>query len=103
MPHDTCYDKQVGYDIYHLAPGLTLQLESPNHWRVVAGSELLAQVHVQQGQGSAEASTFAPEFGVVQPAQCLVVECEGGRALTRWTWHGVQPVGAATIPAPCET
>lgn len=85
---------------YHLAPGLTLQLESPNVWRVVAGSELLAQVHVQQGQGSAQASTFAPEFGVVLPAQCLVVECEKGRALTRWKWHGVPTVGEGSTTAP---
>lgn len=85
---------------YHLAPGLTLQLESPNVWRVMAGSELLAQAHVQQGQGSAESSTFAPEFGVVLPTQCLVVECETGCALTRWTWQIVQPVGEGSTTAP---
>ena len=85
---------------YHLAPGLTLQVESPNVWRVMAGSELLARVHVQQGQGSAEASTFAPEFGVVLPTQCLMVACEGGRALTRWTWHHRQTVGDVLIAAP---
>ena len=76
---------------YHLAPGHTLQLEAHNVWHVMAGSEVRAQVHVQQGQGSAQASTYAPEFGVVLPTQCLMVECEGGRSLTRWIWDGTYP------------
>lgn len=85
---------------YHLEPAFTLQPESPIVWRVMAGSELLARVHVQLGRGSAEASTFAPEFGMVLPTQCLVVECDGGCALTLWTWHSSKPVGAGLTAAP---
>lgn len=72
---------------FHLAPGLTLKFETQNVWQVMAGSELRAQVDVRHGQGSAQASTYAPEFGVVLPTQSLVVACEGARALTRWKWH----------------
>jgi hypothetical protein len=80
---------------YHLAPGLTLQPVSPNLWRVMVNSELLAQIHVQQGQGSAQASSFAPAFGVVLPTHCLMLECDGGHALTRWIWHSAN--GAASF------
>lgn len=76
---------------YHLAPGLRLQPSGSRNWQVMAAGELLAQVEVLRGQGSAKVSTFAPEFGVILQTQCLVIECEGGHALTRWTWHSMHP------------
>lgn len=76
---------------YHLAPGFTLQASGCHRWGVVAGGKAWAQVEVLQGKSSAQVSTFAPEFGVVLPTQCLAVECERGRSLTRWTWHEMHP------------
>jgi uncharacterized heparinase superfamily protein len=76
---------------YHLAPAFRLQLIGHRVWQVMAGGEPWARVEVMHGRGSLEVSTFAPEFGVVLLTQCLAVDCEGGRALTRWTWHETDP------------
>jgi uncharacterized heparinase superfamily protein len=74
---------------YHLAPELTLQLNGQNAWRVLLDERVLAVVHVTNGQGSVEPSTFSPEFGVVTPIVCLTVECSNGCASTRWTWEAI--------------
>ncbi len=71
---------------YHLAPTLSLQCLRPGLWHVMDGVEPRAQVEVLEGRGSMQPSTFAPEFGLVLPTHCLAIECDRGRALTRWTW-----------------
>jgi uncharacterized heparinase superfamily protein len=71
---------------YHLAPGLSVQPVGEQTWRVAAQDRVLANVEVLNGHGALEPSSFAPEFGVVLPTQCLAVQCAAGRALTRWTW-----------------
>jgi hypothetical protein len=71
---------------YHLAPGLTLQAESPQVWLVRQAGTTLARVHVLQGEASDEPSSFAPEFGQVLATRCLTVRCNSGSALTQWAW-----------------
>jgi uncharacterized heparinase superfamily protein len=71
---------------YHLGPGLALMPAGPDTWLVQANDVTIARVAVPCGDGRIEASQFAPEFGTLLPTWCLAVECEGGRALTRWHW-----------------
>lgn len=71
---------------FHLAPGLTLQPVDNNRWLVRQANRTLAEVQVDAGLGCSEPSTHAPRFGVLQPALCLAVQLQGGRARTRWQW-----------------
>jgi uncharacterized heparinase superfamily protein len=71
---------------YHLAPGLTLQADSPQVWLVQQEGVTLARVQVLRGQASDELSSFAPEFGQVLATRCLAVRCDTGGALTQWAW-----------------
>jgi uncharacterized heparinase superfamily protein len=71
---------------YHLAPGLTLQAESPQVWLVRHAGATLARVQVLRGKASDEPSSFAPEFGQVLATRCLAVRCDTGGALTQWAW-----------------
>jgi uncharacterized heparinase superfamily protein len=72
---------------YHLAPGISLQPETPGVWLVKYEDETLARVSVVGGECFEEASSFAPEFGKVNAARCLVVRLRDGHALTQWTWR----------------
>ncbi|MBM4229779.1 MAG: heparinase [Gammaproteobacteria bacterium] len=72
---------------YHLAPGISLQSDSPDLWLVRYGGETLARVSVVGGECFEETSSFAPEFGRVHAARCLVVRLRDGHALTRWAWR----------------
>ena len=71
---------------YHFAPGLTVRATGAGAWSVMAGDKPLAHVTVQTGQASLMPSRHAPQFGVVQSAQCLVVNLTDGRATTHWRW-----------------
>ena len=71
---------------YHFAPGLTVRATAAGAWSVMAGDEPLAHVTVQTGQASLMPSRHAPQFGVVQGAQCLVVNLTDGQATTHWRW-----------------
>jgi uncharacterized heparinase superfamily protein len=71
---------------YHLAPGVSLQSDSPDLWVLRYGGETIARVRVVGGECFEEASSFAPEFGQVHAARCLVVRLRDGYALTRWAW-----------------
>jgi uncharacterized heparinase superfamily protein len=71
---------------YHLAPGLTLQADSPQVWLVQQEGATLARVQVLRGQASDEPSSFGPEFGQVLATRCLAVRCDTGGALTQWAW-----------------
>lgn len=72
---------------YHLAPGLALVAGAAGHWQVLAGGDPIASVDVEVGAGAMGSSLHAPRFGVLQPAQMLVVTLHGGRARTRWLWN----------------
>jgi uncharacterized heparinase superfamily protein len=71
---------------YHLAPGVSLQSDSPDLWLLRYGGETIARVRVVGGECFEEASSFAPEFGQVHAARCLVVRLRDGYALTTWAW-----------------
>lgn len=43
-------------------------------------------VKVSAGRAYLEESSYAPEFGKILSAQCLVVELENGESETRWSW-----------------
>jgi hypothetical protein len=71
---------------YHLAPGIKLEPSGTSSWRVDDVDGPLARIDVEHGQSTAEESFHAPRFGVVEPAGCLAVTLERGRATTRWSW-----------------
>jgi uncharacterized heparinase superfamily protein len=73
---------------YHLAPGVNLTFCTQQVWDVIVNNKRWAQVEILRGRAVVEASSFAPEFGVVLQTECLAVECELGRSLIRWTWEG---------------
>jgi len=72
---------------YHFAPGISLQSETQELWLVRFEGETVARVSVVGGECFEEASSFAPEFGQVHTARCLVVRLRNGYALTRWAWR----------------
>jgi uncharacterized heparinase superfamily protein len=71
---------------YHLAPGLTLQAETPARWRVHHRERLLAYVEVQTGTGRVEHWQHAASFGLLVSAQTLCVSLERCQARVRWSW-----------------
>lgn len=73
---------------FHLAPGLTLvAADRPGRWAVNAEGHTLALVEVEVGEGRITESLHAPRFGVLQPAQALIVTLRDGHACTRWHWN----------------
>jgi hypothetical protein len=47
---------------------------------------LSLSVMVNHGTAVLEPAHYAPEFGKVQPTQCLVVDLVGGKAITAFRW-----------------
>jgi uncharacterized heparinase superfamily protein len=72
---------------YHLAPGLALGAAGERRWTVTAPEGPLADVFVEAGEAAVKPSQHAPRFGVLLPAQALVVALHDGQARTRWVWR----------------
>lgn len=73
---------------FHLSPGLSLlPADRAGRWSVSIDGASLAFVDVEVGEAQVTESLHAPSFGVLQPAQALVVALRDGRARTRWHWN----------------
>jgi uncharacterized heparinase superfamily protein len=71
---------------YHLAPGIAVSVQSDGHWLLVDAGGPLLRMEVERGLARREDSSYAPRFGVLEPAACLAVTLDRGRAATRWSW-----------------
>lgn len=72
---------------FHLSPALMLMpTRQPGRWAVNDEGRTLALVDVEFGDGQIVESQHAPRFGMLQPAQVLVVTLRDGHARTRWHW-----------------
>jgi hypothetical protein len=72
---------------YILAPDLRLEAVRPDVWQVLrALSTVVALVNVVAGRSYVERTSYSPQFGVMLPVACLVVELVSGVATTSWKW-----------------
>jgi uncharacterized heparinase superfamily protein len=69
-----------------LHPDVTVVPAGSNTWQLTLIGGQYLRVVVSIGLGRIEPASFAPEFGVILPTQCLVVELTQGRALAEWIW-----------------
>jgi len=71
---------------YILHPGVQVTAVDNNIWQLtLAGGQKLC-VTVLEGQGHLEPASYAPEFGIVLPTQCLAVELTQEQARVKWIW-----------------
>lgn len=71
---------------YILHPGVKVTSADNNSWQLaLAGGQNLS-VMVLEGQGRIEPASYAPEFGIVLPTQCLAVHLTQGQARVKWIW-----------------
>lgn len=71
---------------YLLHPDVRLTAVGDNAWTLGLVSGQSLHVRVVVGVAVVEPGKYAPEFGVVQPTQCLAVTLKEGQAQTQWTW-----------------
>jgi uncharacterized heparinase superfamily protein len=71
---------------YILHPAVTVVPAGSNTWQLtLAGGQSLSVV-VSAGLGRLEPASYAPEFGIVLPTQCLAVELTQGQARVELRW-----------------
>jgi len=71
---------------YILHPGVKVTAADNNSWQLALASGQNLRVLVLEGLGRIEPASYAPEFGIVLPTQCLAVELTQGHARVRWLW-----------------
>lgn len=57
-----------------------------NSWQLTLADGQSLRVLVLVGMGHVEPASYAPEFGIVLPTQCLAVELTQGQARVEWLW-----------------
>ena len=71
---------------YILHPDVKVTAVANNSWQLtLAGGQNLC-VMALEGQGCIESASYAPEFGIVLPTQCLAVYLTQGQARVKWIW-----------------
>lgn len=71
---------------YILHPNVKVVAADNNGWQLtLAGGQNLC-VRILEGKGRIESARYAPEFGMVLPTQCLVLELTQGQARVKWIW-----------------
>jgi uncharacterized heparinase superfamily protein len=85
--HDTVRGgAHVALARYIFHPAVTAVPVASNTWQLtLAGGQHLRMV-VSAGLGRIEPASYAPEFGVVLPTQCLAVALTQGHAQVEWLW-----------------
>ena len=71
---------------YILHPGVKVTAVDNNIWQLTLAGGQNLRVMVLEGQGRIDAASYAPEFGIVLPTQCLAVELTQERAQVKWIW-----------------
>lgn len=71
---------------YILHPSVTVVPVGSNTWQLTLAGAQNLRVVVSAGLGRIETASYAPEFGIVLPTQCLAVELTQGQALVEWLW-----------------
>jgi uncharacterized heparinase superfamily protein len=71
---------------YILHPGVQVSVAGSNSWQLTLAGAQNLRVVVSAGLGRIETASYAPEFGIVLPTQCLAVELTQGQALVEWLW-----------------
>jgi uncharacterized heparinase superfamily protein len=71
---------------YILHPSVTVVPVGSNTWQLTLAGAQNLHVVVSAGLGSMEPASYAPEFGIVLPTQCLAVELTQGQAQVEWLW-----------------
>jgi uncharacterized heparinase superfamily protein len=67
---------------YILHPSVRISSVNTNHWELQLPNQSLVQLTVHSGNAYLEKSAYAPEFGLSQETQCVVVELVGNGALS---------------------
>lgn len=70
---------------FHIAPGVKLESSGPG-WRLLAANEHVASLRVESGTARAVHSNYAPQFGMREAIDCLLVELREGRARVLIEW-----------------
>lgn len=71
---------------YILHPAVTVVPAGSNTWQLTLAGGQNLRVMVSAGLGRIEPASYAPEFGIVLPTQCLAVELTQGQARVEWLW-----------------
>ena len=71
---------------YILHPSVTVVPIGSNTWQLTLAGAQNLRVVVSAGLGRIEPASYAPEFGIVLPTQCLAVELTQGQARVEWLW-----------------
>ena len=71
---------------YILHPNVQITAAGGNTWQLVLPGGKTLRVVVVAGQARLEAASYAPEFGIVQPTQCIAVGLAQGQAEVEWVW-----------------
>jgi uncharacterized heparinase superfamily protein len=72
---------------YVLHPSVTVATSADGkEWRLTLPEGQALNVAILKGTARIEAASYAPEFGVVVPTKCLIVELVHGEAQAEWLW-----------------
>lgn len=71
---------------YILHPDVQVSAIENKKWQLTLAGGQNLRVAVLAGKGHLEAASYAPEFGIVLPTRCLVVELTQGQARVEWIW-----------------
>lgn len=71
---------------YILHPDVTVTPVGSNSWQLTLAGGQNLRVVVSAGLGRIEPASFAPEFGIILPTQCLAVELAQGQSRVEWLW-----------------
>lgn len=71
---------------YILHPNVKVTAADNNIWQLTLAGGQNLRVMVMEGQGRLEPASYAPEFGIVLPTQCLAVELTQEQAQVKWIW-----------------
>ena len=78
--------KHAAHARYILHPGVKVDNVDIDTWQLSLPNAHRLKIVVLNGRARWEPASYAPEFGVVLPTQCLVVELEHGEAMVEWSW-----------------
>ena len=71
---------------YILHPAVTVEPVGSDTWQLTLAGGQNLRVVVSAGLGRLETASYASEFGIVLPTQCLAVELTQGQARVEWLW-----------------
>jgi hypothetical protein len=72
---------------YILHPNVHITAVGVNTWQLTLPGGQILRVTVETGLSRIETASYAPEFGIVLPTQCLAVELAQGQAQIELRWN----------------